>query len=255
MLHRVTARLREALARRKKYNRILRSSQARQDDLVDALEDARAEAERQQRIITRRRKRNAPEEKIERTADRLEYARSVVDELLERLDNRRDKNERVRRVLQQQAKRVQELRRRRKRILTEQQNNIGKYWHFAEFDCRIDPDCPDYMKPHCEDHARWFLDKLRERFGPGHINSGHRWQSAPPAAFNYNASVGGVWNSNHAYEVRKKEPATDLRFATGTPSQWAAYARQLANQLGFGGVGQYATFIHVDPGPRRDWWG
>ena len=114
----------------------------------------------------------------------------------------------------------------------------------AEFDCNDGTDCPDYMKDDLDGLAVRVLDKLRVKFGSGHVNSGYRHRA-------YNAAVGGEPNSYHIYDLRKSQPAADCTFATGSPSQWAAYARS----LNVGGVGQYSTFVHCDTGPRRDWWG
>lgn len=125
------------------------------------------------------------------------------------------------------------------------------FW-YDEWDCRdksFGP-VPSYMHDDLRFVAEKFLEPLREEFGPAYINSGHRPEK-------YNVRIGGAQYSFHVYENRKSQPATDVMFARGTPAQWAASARRIANQLGLGGVGQYdgSGFIHIDTGPRRDWWG
>lgn len=124
------------------------------------------------------------------------------------------------------------------------QSFASKHFRYSEFNCHAGGPVPSYMYPHLADLCEQILEPMRARFGPCHINSGHRWSW-------YNASIGGASASYHVYEDRKSQPAADVTFAKGTPAEWAAYARS----LGIGGVGQYSSFCHVDTGPRRDWWG
>lgn len=127
-----------------------------------------------------------------------------------------------------------------------EQEFASKNFRYAEFNCRQGPGVPDYMHPHLDELCERVLEPLRSLYGPCRVTSGHRWDW-------YNASIGGASLSYHVYENRKSQPAADVIFAKGTPSQWAASARA----LGVGGVGQYdrSGFLHVDLGPRRDWWG
>lgn len=120
----------------------------------------------------------------------------------------------------------------------------SKHFRYSEFNCHEGDPVPEYMYPHLRDLCDTILEPMRDRFGPCHVNSGHRWSW-------YNASIGGASQSYHVYEDRKSQPASDLTFAKGSPSEWASFARS----LGVGGVGQYSSFVHVDTGPRRDWWG
>lgn len=124
------------------------------------------------------------------------------------------------------------------------QSFASQHFRYSEFNCHAGDPVPEYMYPHLADLCDRILEPMRDRFGACHVNSGHRWDW-------YNASIGGASASYHVYEDRKSQPASDLTFATGSPSEWAAYARS----LGIGGVGQYSSFVHVDTGPRRDWWG
>jgi uncharacterized protein YcbK (DUF882 family) len=89
------------------------------------------------------------------------------------------------------------------------------------------------------------LEKVRERFGPTTIRSGYR---SPK----YNAAVDGEDQSLHM-----ANKAIDFHCATGTPEQWAEFLRDLRRQGVFaGGIGLYATFVHIDTrGANRDWQG
>ena len=85
------------------------------------------------------------------------------------------------------------------------------------------------------------LQELREMWGkPIVINSGHRCPG-------HNAEVGGTPNSQHlriAFDCRcPREEQTDFV--------------RVARDCGFTGVGRYPGkgFVHLDLGPRREWWG
>jgi zinc D-Ala-D-Ala carboxypeptidase len=91
-----------------------------------------------------------------------------------------------------------------------------------------------------------FLDPLRLCFGAATIHSGFR-------SAQKNAAVGGAKQSRHLYDDRPLTPAADVSFELGTPSEWSKVARDLAFGYGLGGIGTYATHLHVDLGPRRIW--
>lgn len=126
-------------------------------------------------------------------------------------------------------------------------------FHISEFDCHNGQKVPDYME---DDLRRWcqvFGEPLRARYGPAVINSGFR----PDA---YNRSIGGEPNSYHRYELRKSQPAGDVRFGRGNPTAWGATAKSLRSSRagGAGGVGIYprSGFIHCDTRTyASDWWG
>lgn len=126
------------------------------------------------------------------------------------------------------------------------QQFASRHFRYSEFNCHQGDPVPEYMYPHLDALCQNILEPMRDRFGACHVTSGHRWSW-------YNAAIGGASSSYHVYEDRKSQPASDVIFATGSPAEWAAYARS----LGKGGVGQYdrSGFVHVDTGPRRDWWG
>lgn len=89
------------------------------------------------------------------------------------------------------------------------------------------------------------VESLREAFGATTINSAFRSKE-------YNAAVGGEDASLHM-----ENNALDVRCATGTPAQWAEFLRGRRRDKAFmGGIGTYATFVHVDTrGVNRDWVG
>jgi uncharacterized protein YcbK (DUF882 family) len=86
-------------------------------------------------------------------------------------------------------------------------------------------------------------EALREAFGATTVNSAYRSPT-------YNTAVGGETASRHM-----ENDALDLRCASGTPAQWAAALRERRRKGEFrGGIGTYATFVHVDTrGVNRDW--
>lgn len=116
-----------------------------------------------------------------------------------------------------------------------------------EFDCKDGTRVPKCAEDAVRELCRDILEPMRAKFGRCKVNSGYRHRA-------YNRRIGGEPNSFHIYELRCDQVAADVRFERGTPAQWAAYARSLR---GIGGVGQYnrSGFVHVDNGPRRDWWG
>lgn len=89
------------------------------------------------------------------------------------------------------------------------------------------------------------LDEIRERLGaPCRVLSGYR---APP----YNSCIGGESASLHM-----RFNALDFKCATGTSTQWHTIAKQVrsSNAKFRGGIGKYASFIHIDTrGTNADW--
>ena len=72
------------------------------------------------------------------------------------------------------------------------------------------------------------LQEMREEIGRIDINSGYRTPE-------HNKSVGGAENSMHL------QFATDIR--TGVELD---RANEIAEDLGFSGIGRYKTFLHLD---------
>lgn len=83
------------------------------------------------------------------------------------------------------------------------------------------------------------LQLLRDGWGkPIVINSGHR------CSF-HNHFVGGTPNSQHlklAFDCACPKPRQDDFIKT-------------ARLVGFTGIGHYRNFVHLDLGPKREWWG
>ena len=78
------------------------------------------------------------------------------------------------------------------------------------------------------------LEKLRLAFGkPLRVNSGYRSPS-------WNANVGGAERSMHL------EFATDLAPTGGIDAESLHLIYRLGKELGFSGIGRYATFVHLD---------
>lgn len=91
----------------------------------------------------------------------------------------------------------------------------------------------------CED----VLEPLRAVYGPCVVISGHR----TPAR---NRQVGGARWSWHVWEWHPGEMGVDVVFRRGTPSLWAAAAAH--GQAG--GIGIYASHLHVDSRRTRTLW-
>lgn len=133
---------------------------------------------------------------------------------------------------------------------------LSAHFDSSEFDCHDGRKVPAAAIPALKELCEHMLEPLRAKYGPCKVLSGYRPRD-------YNASIGGARFSQHIYDDGPGSVASDLRFANGTPKQWARSARW---RFGFkkvwrarqrGGVGYYPNsgFVHVDSGPRRDWEG
>ncbi|MGJ8563288.1 MAG: YcbK family protein [Alphaproteobacteria bacterium] len=107
------------------------------------------------------------------------------------------------------------------------------YFSQAEMACR-----------HCGESYAWpeFMSRLqtaRERSGQAfHVLSAHRCAL-------HNARVGGAPLSQHL------RLAADIALSGHDPSQLYTVCRE----AGFTGFGFYSTFLHIDLGPSRRWFG
>ena len=109
-------------------------------------------------------------------------------------------------------------------------------FELKEFRCKDGSVIPDNILPNLVELAE-NLQVLRDYLDtPIKINSGYR----SPA---YNASVGGVKNSQHLLGK-----AADISCEKYTPAQLLAAVEKLIaeGKVKFGGVGIYNTFLHVD---------
>jgi uncharacterized protein YcbK (DUF882 family) len=85
------------------------------------------------------------------------------------------------------------------------------------------------------------LERMRRELGfPIAINSAYRCEK-------HNREVGGVADSWHLLF------ATDIRPDDGSPVKLGALF-ELAEAYGFGGIGRYDTFIHLDLRPEHARW-
>lgn len=127
---------------------------------------------------------------------------------------------------------------------------LTPHFHAREFNCKNGAIVPQKALPALDRLCTYFLEAMRAEFGVCHVLSGYRPRQ-------YNASIGGAKFSQHIYELTPDSVAADTFYDHGNPISWAKYARELANKVRKGGVGQYnqSHFVHIDNGPRRDWWG
>ncbi len=114
---------------------------------------------------------------------------------------------------------------------------VTEHFLYNDFVCP----CCDALKliPGFYTHLR-LLERMRRELGfPIAVNSGYR-------CVRHNRAVGGAARSWHLIF------ATDISPEDGSPEKLAAM-HQAAERLGFGGIGRYDTFIHLDlrPDPMR----
>lgn len=242
-MKRITARLRQAVELRRKHRRILNRVNANGDEILEGIQSAKKVLRRKKQRLRKLRDEDRRHAKRDELADHIEELEALIDRLTERAVKKDRKSDRLRAALERDRKRIERLRKRRQEIKASL-GDLTAHFAMAEFNCREGGPVPDYMKDDLKGLSIRVLEKMRAKFGAAHVNSGHRWHF-------YNVRIGGASGSYHVYEDRKNQPAADLIFVRGRPSEWAAYARS----LGVGGVGQYSSFVHVDTGARRDWWG
>ena len=112
--------------------------------------------------------------------------------------------------------------------------SLTKNFKVKEFACKCGK-CSTKI----DDKLVSFLQKIREHFGqPVTINSGYRCST-------HNKKVGGTPNSQHLLGK-----AADIRVNGLSPNELANYCEK----IGFGGIGIYKTFVHVDTRSLRSRW-
>ncbi len=110
-------------------------------------------------------------------------------------------------------------------------------WPWSFFSAR-EVACRHCGRIHVETDLLDGLQELRIALGrPARVNSVYRCPV-------HNALVGGAPLSRH-----KLGQAADVALARHAP----ASLEEAARRAGFGGLGYYASFLHVDVGPRRAW--
>ncbi len=120
----------------------------------------------------------------------------------------------------------------------------GKYYLMSEFDCRDGTPVPRRAYGEVEHLVRHFLDPLRDHYGPVVVLSGFRTEG-------HNRAVRGAARSFHRYSLDPgRGVAADVRPARGTVGEWVAFL----GELGAGGLGTYAQFVHVDTRSARARW-
>lgn len=122
------------------------------------------------------------------------------------------------------------------------QGQITKNFNLREFSCHDGSYVPTRSWSALDRLATAYLEPMRAKFGACTILSGYRHRA-------YNRTIGGATYSQHIYDVTPDTVAADLRFPTGTPKMWAAYAKGLRRQYNKGGgIGVYTRsgFVHVD---------
>jgi hypothetical protein len=144
-------------------------------------------------------------------------------------------------------------------------HSLSPNFIIEEFDCRDGSEVPARLERDIALLVAVWLQPMRDEFGPLHVVSGYRTPQ-------HNKRVGGARFSVHLLRTdlpaRKggsvaKAAAGDIvgRRPGATPRALAAWARRhrarhaQLGRAGRGGIGEYATFVHVDTGPLRDWRG
>ena len=120
---------------------------------------------------------------------------------------------------------------------------LSPHFHLAEFATNSGilppPDCVEALRRLCV----VYLEPVRKRYGVCRVTSGYRTEA-------HNRAVGGAKNSRHVYDRHPTSPAADVRFASGTPVEWA----RALDKLGVGGLGVYRSHVHVDARASRARW-
>jgi uncharacterized protein YcbK (DUF882 family) len=143
------------------------------------------------------------------------------------------------------------MKQRREWWAKQNRDKLSRNFKATEFYTHDGSACPTVARPAMVRLCQDFLEPLRAKFGTALVLSGYRHEQ-------YNASISGARHSQHIYEHDFESVAADMRFARGTPTQWAAEAKRLRtkNAGGKGGIGVYprSGFLHVDNrGWKADW--
>jgi uncharacterized protein YcbK (DUF882 family) len=121
-------------------------------------------------------------------------------------------------------------------------HRLSTHFVIEEFDCHDGTKCGRREHNGLEYLCRTFLEPLRAKFGPVHVNSGYRTPT-------YNREIGGATNSFHIYSAHDgNDQAADITCERGSPQLWHAFLNGIRNKKrgGKGGLGLYRTFVHVD---------
>lgn len=144
---------------------------------------------------------------------------------------------------------------------------LSEHFLLSEFHCKDGTPVPPAAIEGLKELCHWWLEPLRDEFGPVAVYSGYRTDT-------WNAKVGGEDNSYHLYHrdrtimnysgTRVLRPvAADVRPRRGdieSIGSWCRRRRSSSPNLAEkhrGGIGVYVHlgFVHLDTGPARDWRG
>jgi uncharacterized protein YcbK (DUF882 family) len=131
-------------------------------------------------------------------------------------------------------------------------HRLSKHFVVEEFDCHDGTKVQKRDYKGLEYLCKVYLEPLRKKFGPVHIDSGFRTKA-------YNRRIGGASNSFHIYTIHDgNDQAADIVCARGTPTQWHRTLNSIRRRKrnGRGGLGLYKTFVHCDIRDyKADWRG
>jgi uncharacterized protein YcbK (DUF882 family) len=131
-------------------------------------------------------------------------------------------------------------------------HRLSKHFVVEEFDCRDGTKVMQRDYNGLEYLCRTYLEPLRKKYGPVHVNSGFRTAA-------YNARIGGASRSEHIYTMHDgNDQAADITCRKGGPRDWhrTANAIRARKRNGRGGLGLYSTFVHIDiRDVKADWRG
>lgn len=111
------------------------------------------------------------------------------------------------------------------------------------FDWHVAKPPPLAARPAIHHLAIAVLEPLRRHYGPVRLLSAYRTQAT-------NLAVGGAKRSHHLYDLWPSSPAVDLVAEDGSVDDWARFLEALR----VGGLGTYATHVHVDLRKARARW-
>lgn len=120
---------------------------------------------------------------------------------------------------------------------------VTPHFQLSEFACHDGTPVPASSLRQVRVLCTFYLEPLREKFGPVTIVSGHR-------TLKHNASVGGAPRSQHVYGQFGPGVAADVQCRRGSPRDWY----RVLDELGAGGLGLYPSWVHVDTRPLRTRW-
>lgn len=116
-------------------------------------------------------------------------------------------------------------------------DQITAHFRLAEFNCPDGTPVPSVAHGAVKRLCERFLEPMREQYGQAKVISGFRTDR-------HNAKIGGPADSIHLYLLNPQQAAADVRFETGTPQDWAAFAESLQAP----GIGRFddTRYVHID---------